>query len=71
MESDSKKINKIKRSIFDAGNVLSSIWVRLSVQISNGGEWLILGGRHHFLWNFRMFLAVIYFTFKTFEKFIN
>jgi hypothetical protein len=30
-----------------------------------------LGGRHYFLWNFRMFLAVIYFTFKTFEKFIN
>jgi hypothetical protein len=30
-----------------------------------------LGGRHYILWNFRVFLAVIYFTFKTFEKFIN
>lgn len=71
MESDSKKINKIKRSIFDAGNVLPALWIRFFVQISNGIERIILGGRHYFLWNFRMFLAVIYFTFKTFEKFIN
>lgn len=71
MESDSKKTNKIKRSIYDARNVFSALWIRFSIQISNGGEWLILGGRHYILWNFRVFLAVIYFTFKTFEKFIN
>ncbi len=71
MESDSKKTNKTKRSIFDACNVFPALWIRFFFQAGNGGEWLILGGRHYILWNFRMFLAVIYFTFKTFEKFIN
>ena len=71
MESDSKTIKKIQRTFFNVSNVLSDLWIRLSVQISNGIEWIILGGRHYILWNFRMFLAFIYFTFKTFEKFIN
>lgn len=67
MEGDSKTkktTKKIQRTISDASDVLSSLWVRLPVQIDNGSNWFLLGSRSYFLWNFRMFLAVLYFVVK-------
>lgn len=65
MEGESKKTKKTKRAIFNVGNVLPTLWVRFPFQIDNGGEWVVLGGRHYLLLYFRIFLAVLYFTFQT------
>ncbi len=61
MESDSKTIKTLQRIISDVSNVLPTFWIRLPVQIDNGGNWIILGSRRYFLWNFRIFLAILYF----------
>ena len=69
MEGDSTKkktIKKIQRTIANASNVLSAFWIRLSIQIDNGGNWLILGSRCRFLWNIRFFLAFLYIIIKSF-----
>jgi len=75
-EDDSKKNQQIKkqkpssnflqRYLINVSDVLSPIWVRRVIQIDNGREWFILGSRYHFLFNFRMFLVVLYLTYETF-----
>jgi hypothetical protein len=70
MEGDShvkknkKKNIESKRSIFDVSNVLSTTGIRLGFQIINGLEWLILDGRYYILFNFRVFLGVIYLLYE-------
>ena len=67
MESESKNVKKIKGIIPNVSNVLPTFWVRFPFQIDNGGEWFVLGSRHYLLWNFRVFLAVLYFAFQAFK----
>lgn len=73
MEGDHAKKNK-KKNLHDEGwlsdvsHVLSAFWVRLSVQINNGLEWLILDSRYYILFNFRVVLALLFFAIKIFEK---
>ena len=69
MEYHHAKKNKktsveIKRCISNVSDVLSALWVRLPVQINNGLEWLILDSRYYILFNFRVFLALVYFLFQ-------
>ncbi len=75
MDSDDGKKNKIlkgkrepynflQRYITNVSDVLSPIWVRRIVQIDNGHEWFILGCRYRFLFNFRLFLVVLYFFYE-------
>ena len=76
-EDDSKKNQQIKkqkpssnflqRYLINVSDFLSPIWVRRVIQIDNGREWFILGSRYHFLFNFRMFLVVLYLTYETFK----
>jgi uncharacterized membrane protein len=70
MEGDSHvKKNKKKSvqnegSISNASDVLYALWVRFSVQAYNGLEWLILDSRYYILFNFRVFLGVIYLLYE-------
>lgn len=75
MDSDDGKKNKIlkgkresfnfiQRYITNVSDVLSPIWVRRIVQIDNGREWFVLGCRYRFLFNFRLFLVVLYFIYS-------
>jgi hypothetical protein len=57
----------LQRHITNVGDVLSPIWIRRAFQIDNGGNWFVLGSRYRFLFNFRMFLVVLYFTYETFK----
>jgi hypothetical protein len=58
------KIEFIQRYISNVSDVLSPIWVRRPIQVNNGHEWFILGSRYRFLFNFRLFLVVIYITYE-------
>jgi len=64
---EKEAIKKLKGWLSNAGNVLFALWIRLSFQAYHAGNWLVLGGRSHFLWGFRMFLSVIYFVVETFK----
>lgn len=55
-----KEINPLQRYLANVSDVLSPIWLRRPLQITDGGDWLILGCRYHFLFYFRMFLVVLY-----------
>lgn len=76
-EDDSKENKQIKRQkpqtnflqryISNVSDVLSPIWVRRFVQVNNGFEWFILGSRYHFLFNFRMFLVILYISYEAFK----
>jgi hypothetical protein len=74
-EGDSKKENQstedkgepysiMERYIANVSNVLSPIWVRRAFQIDDGGNWLVLGCRYRFLFNFRLLLVVLYLFFQ-------
>mgnify|MGYP003329498151 len=62
---ENNPINVLQRYITNVSDVLSPIWLRRSIQINNGSEWLILGCRYRFLLNFRLFLVILYFVYET------
>ena len=67
MDGDHVKTNKkeaksLKRHIFDVGNVLPTLWVRLPFQVDNGGNWIILGGGSYLLWTVRVLFCILYLT---------
>ncbi len=76
-DGDSKKTQKIKRKrekinpiqgyLAYVSDVLSPLWVRRPIQINNGFEWFILGCRCSLLFNFRMFLVVVYLAYEAFK----
>jgi len=59
-------INFIQRYISNVSNVLSPLWIRRTIQINNGYEWFILGSRYNFLFNFRLFLVVVFLIIQIF-----
>lgn len=77
MDPDGEQNKKIKRQeqknsvlqryISNVSDVLSPIWVRRVIQVNDGFNWLILGCRYRFLFNFRMFLVVLYLAYETFK----
>ena len=62
-----KESNFLQRYISYVSDVLSPIWVRRVIQVNNGFDWFVLGSRYRFLFNFRMFLVIIYLTYETFK----
>jgi len=62
-----KQVNFLQRYLANVSDVLSTIWLRRTFQIDDGGNWFILGRRYRFLFNFRMFLVVIYLAYETFK----
>jgi hypothetical protein len=61
------QINFIQRYISNVSNVLSPLWIRRTIQINNGYEWFILGSRYNFLFNFRLFLVVVFLIIQIFK----
>ena len=71
MEGESEKQeknNSSERNQLNVSNVLFAFWVRWAIQIDNGYNGFLLGGRHGFLLYLRSFLFVLYITVKIFEK---
>jgi len=67
VKKDKTKAKSLKGHIFDVGNVLPTIWLRLPFQIDNGGQWIILGGRSYLLWNLRILFCLLYFAVQAFK----
>lgn len=63
-KKNQKKSVKIKRSILNVRDVLSALWIRCTFQAYNGLEWLILDSRYYILFNFRVFLAIVYLLYQ-------
>ena len=61
------QINFIQRYLSNVSNVLSPLWIRRTIQINNGYEWFILGSRYNFLFNFRLFLVVVFLIIQIFK----
>ena len=62
-----KETNFIQRHISNVSNVFSTTWVRRLVQVNNGYEWFVLGCRYRFLFNFRLFLVMLYISYEIFK----
>jgi hypothetical protein len=60
--------NVLQRYVAYVSDVLSPIWLRRLIQINDGNHWFILGCRYHFLFNFRVFLVILYITYETLIK---
>lgn len=68
IKRERKTNNFLQRYVTYVGDVLSPIWVRRVIQINDGFNWFILGRRYRFLFNFRMFLVILYLAYETFSK---
>jgi hypothetical protein len=67
MDGDSKQKEEtrgLQTDISDAGNVLSTVWIRLPFQNDHGSKWIILDGRRSLLFSFRFFLGLLYITYE-------
>lgn len=51
----------------NAGDVLSSAWLRRYFSFYDAYNGIILGSRYRVLWYFKFVLALIYFTYETFK----
>ena len=58
----------VQRFIFDASYVFSAPWLRRPIQINYGPDWIILGRGRRILFNFRLFLVVLYIIIKTIKN---
>lgn len=58
-----KEISICERCIADVGNVFSAFWVRCTLQTYNGYKRLVLDSRRGVLFNFRLFLVILYLTY--------
>ena len=58
-QKEIKKNTISKRSVPNVWDVLSTLWVRCSVQINHGFDWILLDCRYNFLFNFRAVLFII------------
>jgi hypothetical protein len=67
IKKEERKTSSIQRYISNVSNVLSPVWIRRSIQANNGFEWIILGSRYSFLFNFRLFLVFLYLAYEVFK----
>lgn len=60
-----QEINFLQRYVSNVGDVLSSSWIRCTIQDDDGTDRFVLGSRRYLLLNFRVFLAILYITYET------
>ena len=60
-----QEISVLQRYISNVGNVLSTSWVRCTIQADDGSDRFVLGSRRYLLLNFRIFLVILYITYET------
>lgn len=62
-----QEINFLQRYISNVSDVLSTSWIRCTVQADDGTDRFVLGSRRYLLLNFRVFLVVLYIAYETFK----
>ena len=73
-DGDSKKNKQIKgkgtsfdvlqRYITNVSDVLSTTWLRCTIQTNDGTDGFVLGSRRYLLLNFRFFLVGVYISYE-------
>lgn len=77
-EGDSEKNNKqtkrkgasfdvLQRYITNVSDVLSTTWLRCTIQANDGTDRFVLGSRRYLLLNFRLFLVSLYIAYEVFK----
>lgn len=64
IKTQRKQISICERCIADVGDVFSAFWVRCALQTYNGYKRLVLDSRRGILFNFRLFLVILYITYS-------
>ena len=67
IKKQGQEINVLQRYITNVSNVLSTSWIRCTIQADDGSDRFVLGSRRYLLLNFRMFLVILYITYETFK----
>ena len=62
-----QEINFLQRYISNVSDVLSTSWIRCTIQDNDGSDRFVLGSRRYLLLNFRVFLVVLYIAYETFK----
>ena len=65
IKTQRQEINVLQRYISNVSNVLSTSWIRCTIQTDDGIDRFVLGSRRYLLLNFRIFLVVLYITYET------
>ncbi len=60
-----QEISILQRYISNVSDVLSTSWIRCTIQADDGSDRFVLGSRRYLLFNFRMFLVVLYLAYET------
>lgn len=60
-----QEISVLQRYISNVSDVLSTSWVRCTIQADDGSDRFVLGSRRYLLLNFRIFLVILYITYET------
>lgn len=58
------QVNAFQRYFSNVSDVLSTIWVRCPIQTDNGCERVLLDCRRSILFNFRLFLVIVYIAYE-------
>jgi len=67
IKKQGQEVNFLQRYISNVSDVLSTSWIRCTVQADDGSDRFVLGSRRYLLLNFRMFLVILYITYETFK----
>ena len=62
-----QEISILQRYISNVSDVLSTSWIRCTIQADDGSDRFVLGSRRYLLLNFRLFLVVLYITYEAFK----
>lgn len=60
-------INALQRYITNVSDVLSTTWLRCTIQANDGTDRFVLGSRRYLLLNFRMLLVGVYIAYEIFK----
>ncbi len=60
-----QEISILQRYISNVSDVLSTSWIRCTIQADDGSDRFVLGSRRYLLLNFRMFLVILYLAYET------
>jgi len=76
-DGDSKKTKQIKGKgasfaslqgyLVNVSDVLSTTWLRCTIQTNDGTDRFVLGSRRYLLLNFRLFLVGVYISYEIFK----
>ena len=57
----------LQRYITNVSDVLSTTWLRCTIQTNDGTDGFVLGSRRYLLLNFRFFLVGVYISYEIFK----